>query len=697
MATRPWCLTEGARGAARRVRWSCGTIAVFCCAGFAAHAQEPVVELSPYEVRAWHFERADLDIPADIVAIESDALAAYAGRSLPEALSSLANVHFRSFNGQGNEGQLSMRGFGENSGLRVLVLVDGQRLNPADMGGIQWDQYPVENIARVEVLRGGQAVLYGQHSFAGVIKIQTKAGAAGGRLRLEVGTESALQASVHHGWQVSEGRHLSAGIQHQSQDGYRDNAATRARSAQLEYRQDNRDGGGQLVLRAVVGNGYTEYPGPLTWEAYLENPRQSLNGGNQYGRTDHQRVTFNYGAARSAAHRWQLDSSAYNRRLEIALDGTYADKQQYGMELHPRLQWGTAGRTVIGGVDLQADWLDFIDYLNAARQTVQADAALERTAAGAYLYAERDSGERFGLSGGLRYDRTWIDAEYAPYVRGQLLPEIVDNRGTRPNPDYKSPPDIDTAKAYAQTVQQAGWTAEIGLNYRLTEHSSVWLGAERIRRYPVLDEIAAFQGYELSAPFNADLQPESGWGADVGWKYRSGRFSGSVSGYLLRVDNEIAFDEQLGLNTNLAPTRRTGMDIELRWQATHWAARTVLAWVKAEFDEGPYAGARVPLVPEIRSVNAIEWRPTPAYRIELAHTFLDSQYQGGDYSNSSTAPGIPQAHLFDLTFEAECAGNSQLRIAIQNVLDRQYILSAYSGGYYPGNGRSLRVAWSTAF
>lgn len=85
-----------------------------------------------------------------------------------------ANVRFRSVVGSNASGDLSMRGFGENSQTRVLIMVDGQKFNRPDMGAINWLQIPLSDIESVEVLRGPMSALYGAAAEAGVIKIKTR-------------------------------------------------------------------------------------------------------------------------------------------------------------------------------------------------------------------------------------------------------------------------------------------------------------------------------------------------------------------------------------------------------------------------------------------------------------------------------------------------------------------------------------------
>jgi iron complex outermembrane receptor protein len=60
-----------------------------------------------------------------------------------------------------------MRGFGENSFARVVVLVNGRRLNNPDMQGINWLSIPLSAIERVEVLDGPSGFCMGTGRSAG--------------------------------------------------------------------------------------------------------------------------------------------------------------------------------------------------------------------------------------------------------------------------------------------------------------------------------------------------------------------------------------------------------------------------------------------------------------------------------------------------------------------------------------------------
>ena len=69
------------------------------------------------------------------------------------------------------EGTVNLRGYNSKN---ILVLVDGQQMNTAWDGDVDWNMIPVENIRKIEVVSGGQSALYGGRAVGGVINIMTK-------------------------------------------------------------------------------------------------------------------------------------------------------------------------------------------------------------------------------------------------------------------------------------------------------------------------------------------------------------------------------------------------------------------------------------------------------------------------------------------------------------------------------------------
>jgi len=71
---------------------------------------------------------------------------------------------------------ISIRGFNERYSNKVLVLIDGRSVYTPSFSGVYWEQIdmPLENIERIEVIRGPGATVWGANAVNGVISIITK-------------------------------------------------------------------------------------------------------------------------------------------------------------------------------------------------------------------------------------------------------------------------------------------------------------------------------------------------------------------------------------------------------------------------------------------------------------------------------------------------------------------------------------------
>ncbi len=112
-----------------------------------------------------------LDQAVTSVALVTDTeVARRAVTTVDEAVDKAPGVQF--LNGQVNIRGSS--GYVQGLGSRVLMLVDGVPANQGDRGGINWDLIPLEDVERVEIVKGAGSALYGSAALGGVVNVITR-------------------------------------------------------------------------------------------------------------------------------------------------------------------------------------------------------------------------------------------------------------------------------------------------------------------------------------------------------------------------------------------------------------------------------------------------------------------------------------------------------------------------------------------
>jgi iron complex outermembrane receptor protein len=99
--------------------------------------------------------------------------------SVPELLRRVVGVDVMTMDS--SESQVGIRGFNRRLSNRVLVLLDGRSVSLDFIGLTLWSVLPVhvEEIERIEVIRGPGSALYGADAYSGVINIITRAPGSG--------------------------------------------------------------------------------------------------------------------------------------------------------------------------------------------------------------------------------------------------------------------------------------------------------------------------------------------------------------------------------------------------------------------------------------------------------------------------------------------------------------------------------------
>ena len=146
--------------------------------------------LAPVVVTATRSERTLVDQPMSVSVVRKEQIEQTPAYSLDDVLRTVPGINLpqtASYQAHPTANFISMRGLGGGHHIvRALVMLDGVPINDPFFGYVQWNRVPMENIERVEVVRGGGSSLWGNYAMGGVINIITRApdkkgfGASGG-------------------------------------------------------------------------------------------------------------------------------------------------------------------------------------------------------------------------------------------------------------------------------------------------------------------------------------------------------------------------------------------------------------------------------------------------------------------------------------------------------------------------------------
>lgn len=171
--------------------------------------------------------------PAVATVITAEDIAAMGATDLDEVLETVPGVHVsRSPNSYSS--LYLIRGIYSVANPQTLLLQNGIPMTTMFQGnkGNIWGGYPVEHIARIEIIRGPGSALYGADAYSGVINIITKTAAdtPGTQFGLRAGSFDTRSAWVQHGGTVGD-LNVAAYLRVGSTDGYKRIVEADAQSA----------------------------------------------------------------------------------------------------------------------------------------------------------------------------------------------------------------------------------------------------------------------------------------------------------------------------------------------------------------------------------------------------------------------------------------------------------------------------------
>jgi len=158
------------------------------------------------------------DVLADVSIIDRATIEASGAVGVLDVLARLPGVQLARNGGLGSSGSVYLRGA---EGRFVAVYLDGVRLDSQSTGGVVWEQIPLSQIERIEVVRGPAAAVYGSDAIGGVIQLFTRQGDGAPAPYVGVGLGNQSTRTAQAGVSgASENFDYSLGVSHERSNGF---------------------------------------------------------------------------------------------------------------------------------------------------------------------------------------------------------------------------------------------------------------------------------------------------------------------------------------------------------------------------------------------------------------------------------------------------------------------------------------------
>lgn len=639
------------------------------CAGLSFAQTTP--ELKPVVVTASRMEQALQTAPVGASVILGEDIRNSGALDANEAVRRLGGIVSRPDLLGGREASLDIRGFGEAAGNNMVVVIDGVRISQNEITSARLSAIAADRIERIEIVRGGASVAWGEGATGGVINIVTRGGAAKG-----------LTGSVHLGLESFGTRDTSANLnvgmddarlythlRSLRSDGYRDNSAMHTDSLTLGMEAGALAANSQglkVRLELFQDKQSSRLPGALPIAASRINSKQT-NTPLNFASNNEDRVSA---AVQYKVAGWlaSLDIAQRERAGKVFYD--YGGGDQADTTRSDQTQ-------VSSRVQYSGDW---------AGTAVQAQLGMDRQS---WNY-KRDV-LYSGFAGG---DETATQKSRANFVRFDALFQsqtrvVLGMRNERIRKDFTDPLAF-ALTSYQQNDPLRAW--ELGVNQTIAAGWDVFARSSRSYRVVNVDE-----NRNLSAP----LKPQFARDMELGLRQSSKNSSFAVRVFRQKTQDEIIYDNNantFGANVNIDPVKRTGIELEGRMQvAPAWVLSGSLQSIKARFESGAYAGKRVPHVPELSAQARLAWQLDAAQRLEWALNHRGSAILGNDLDNTCPTKE-PARTTLDMQYNyAMKNAGWQFSAGIDNLTERKTFGWGFTNAacsatnVYPEAGRSFKL------
>lgn len=676
---------------------------LYCLASkvHAAQSLEDLMALSPAEL-------ADISVSiasgtaktlshsaAVTTVITAEQISAMGATELHEILETVPGLHV-TIQAVTNDYNYSMRGIRNDTNSEVLLMMNGTRFSAPYQGThLAGMIIPVENIQRVEVIRGPGSALYGADAFAGVINIVTKK--AADIDGVTIGSRGG-NADTKTAWGQYGGQWQDWDI-----------------AASLQYNHNGVDPDRIIGADALTGTPFSLAPGPMQtqserWNAHLNLQHKHWELGfwafNENGagfRAGTTGALDNLGSRDTANYladiRYSTEDDIENWEFQVhaSLLHTEANANIYNFPVGSTLPIGADGNVNPDDRRGVVAFPEGMRLINTIKNTVPSfeftsiykgfEDHLLRLIAG-FRYEELNSQEARNFGVGI------LDGPVLPSIAGS----IQNMTGTGLDFIGNHHRDIWSMAVQDEWQIAQNWHLTTGLRYdHYSDFGSTWNPRAALVWDATSDLTAKLlygkayrapsflEQYQRNSPLfvgNPSLRPETISTTELAFDYRpTQNLRTTLNLYHYEIQDLIG-GELFTLGSGLTEENSAGQDgygTEFEWDwrfHEDWSLRGNYSWQFARNEE---THRRVSNVPEHHVYSALAWNFMPKWQIQTQINWI-----GHRLSSSNDPRTLKDYQTIDLTLNARrLLGYVDLTASVRNLFDSKGTEAAVRE--FPGN------------
>jgi len=546
-------------------------------------------------------------LPSSVTVITEEDISDSTAATVQDILENVEGLIIRDLYGTGTKSTVDSRGFAR--GVNTVVLIDGRRINEIDLSGVDWNLIPLENVERIEIVRGSGSVLYGDNATSGVINIITKKGKTETpSIDIEGQMESFSGSEEHLSINGKSGKYDYYFFgKTRKTDGYRDNGEFSAKDLTGRIGITPTD----LFYFDIEGGTHSDeqgLPGGLTEAELKADRKQTLK---------------------------PLDEVDYDQYYYNAVAGL-TSKDHYNLEF----SYGFNNRA-----------FDSSLFFFGSPYTTKRDT--DRTELRAKFTARRDlAGRKNVLVAGADSYVSEVDNKSISSFGTTISNVEKKETGYYMEDEYFLTPDLTLLAGFRRTVAKFEDTvvdtfsgtgsgektikrnsSNLGLTYNHVPGGKVFVSYSNGFRLPTTDELFSFDGTITL------LEPEKAVTYEAGISHPLSKdTSASLTVYTMSVEDELFYNPAsgfFGANENISRVKHKGAEAGIETNLTKEIKVSANGtYSKATIESGQFSGNDMPLVPKYGANLSGTASLTDELKLSLNANYVGNRFIENDLSNS---------------------------------------------------------------